>query len=196
MYASGDQHFYVLEFARLKDGSFVVPIRWATYKGQVMADAYYVDQLPDGAAKIDRSEEIYINASNLEATYPDLVAQGAVPRCNDGNQPILSTGSTRREDAQIRQDSWRNRRPTQTERLRMVCHSIQASLIISVTTYLETVQSRGTSTGTPIALIGTSPERLYHNRFTCTSSGRAQMQRFRNNCRRSLPLSSESYTMS
>lgn len=106
MYASGDQHFYVLEFARLKDGNFVVPIRWATYQGRVMADAYYVDKLPDGTAKIDRSEEIYINASDLEATYPDLVAQGAVPKCNDGNQFILSTSLILRDNAQIRQENW------------------------------------------------------------------------------------------
>lgn len=28
MYANGDQHFYVDELAKLKDGRFVVPIRW------------------------------------------------------------------------------------------------------------------------------------------------------------------------
>lgn len=85
MYAKGDQHFYVLEIARLKDKKLVVPVRWLTCKNQVKADAFEVERLPDGAVSIKTSEEVLIDASDLEGTYVDLVAEGAVPRCGDGN---------------------------------------------------------------------------------------------------------------
>ena len=84
MYADGDHHFYVLEFARLRDGSLVVPVRWLTQKGQVMADAFKVKSLPDGTVSINTDETTLIYASDLEDTYPDLVAKGAVPKCGDG----------------------------------------------------------------------------------------------------------------
>jgi len=84
MYASGDRHFYVLEFARLRNGSLVVPARWLTYKGQVKADAFEVERLPDGTASITTDKTILIDASDLKDTYPDLVAEGVVPKCRDG----------------------------------------------------------------------------------------------------------------
>jgi len=84
MYADGDRHFYVLEFARLRNGNYVVPVRWLTYKGQVKADAFEAKFLPDGTVSINTEETILINASDLEDTYPDLIAKGAVPGCGDG----------------------------------------------------------------------------------------------------------------
>jgi hypothetical protein len=87
MYASGDRHFYVLEFARLKNGSFVVPARWLTYKDRVKADAFETKWLPDGTISITMDKTILIDASDLKDTYLDLVAEGAVPKCSDSNQP-------------------------------------------------------------------------------------------------------------
>jgi len=84
MYADGDHHFYVLEYARLRDGNLVVPVRWLTQKGQVKADAFEVRYLPGGTVSINTSETIRIDASDLKDTYPDLVAEGAVPNCSDG----------------------------------------------------------------------------------------------------------------
>ena len=84
MYADGDRHFYVLEFARLKNGNLVVPVRWLSHKGQVKADAFEVKQLPDGTVSINTEEAILIEASDLRDTYPDLIAKGAVPECGDG----------------------------------------------------------------------------------------------------------------
>lgn len=84
MYANGGRHFYVLEFARLNNGNFVVPARWLTYKGRVKADAFEVKWLPDGTVSVNMDETILIDASDLKDTYPDLVAKGAVPECGDG----------------------------------------------------------------------------------------------------------------
>ena len=88
MYADGDRHFYVLEFARLRNGSFVVPVRWLTQKGQVKADAFEVKPLSNGMSSINTNETIRIDASDLKDTYPDLIANGTVPECADGKQPV------------------------------------------------------------------------------------------------------------
>lgn len=84
MYADGDRHFYVLEFARLRDGKLVVPARWLTHKGQVKADAFEVKCLSDGTVSIAADKTVLINASDLKDTYLDLVAEGVVPKCSDG----------------------------------------------------------------------------------------------------------------
>ena len=42
MYDAGSKHFYVNELARLQDGSWVLPIRWVTFRGSVYADAFSV----------------------------------------------------------------------------------------------------------------------------------------------------------
>jgi len=88
MYADGDRHFYVLEFARLKNGNFVVPVRWLTQKGRVKADAFEVKSLSDGTSSINTNETVRIDASDLKDAYPDLVAIGAVPECVDGKQSL------------------------------------------------------------------------------------------------------------
>ncbi|KAJ7881304.1 hypothetical protein B0H14DRAFT_2340383 [Mycena olivaceomarginata] len=42
MYDAGSSHFYVNEVLRLRDGRFVVPIRWLMFRGKVYADAFAV----------------------------------------------------------------------------------------------------------------------------------------------------------
>lgn len=91
MYADGARHYYVLEFARLKNGDFVVPARWLTYKGQVKADIFQVQRFPDGTVSIDMDQTEQIDASELGDTYPELIDQGLVPVCCDGNFFITFT---------------------------------------------------------------------------------------------------------
>jgi hypothetical protein len=43
MYDSGDRHYYIDELARLKNGNFIIPVRWLEDgDGKVFADAYAV----------------------------------------------------------------------------------------------------------------------------------------------------------
>ena len=43
MYDDGNRHFYIDELARLKNGHFVIPLRWLEdHNGNVLADAYAV----------------------------------------------------------------------------------------------------------------------------------------------------------
>ena len=84
MYADGEHHYYVLEFARLKNGDFVVPARWLTYKGHVKADVFQVKRFPDGTVSIESNQTTQIDASDLQDTYPELVDLGLVPVCYDG----------------------------------------------------------------------------------------------------------------
>lgn len=84
MYADGSRHYYVLEFARLKNGDFVIPARWLTHKGRVKADVFQVEKFPDGTVSINTSQTARIDASELWNTYPELVDHGLVPVCRDG----------------------------------------------------------------------------------------------------------------
>jgi hypothetical protein len=57
MYDAGDRHYYIDELARLKNGDFIIPVRWLEDNdGNVFADAYAVtfnDQVQGFALAID-----------------------------------------------------------------------------------------------------------------------------------------------
>ncbi len=42
MYDAGDQHFYVFELTRLRNGLFIIPFWWVTYHKQVHAESWKV----------------------------------------------------------------------------------------------------------------------------------------------------------
>ncbi|KAF8172201.1 hypothetical protein K438DRAFT_1851725 [Mycena galopus ATCC 62051] len=42
MYDAGVRHYYVNEVVRLRDGKFVIPIRWIKFRGRLYADAFSV----------------------------------------------------------------------------------------------------------------------------------------------------------
>lgn len=42
MYDAGMSHYFVNEISRLRDGKFVIPIRWVKFRGKVYADAFSI----------------------------------------------------------------------------------------------------------------------------------------------------------
>ncbi|XP_006456915.1 hypothetical protein AGABI2DRAFT_47559, partial [Agaricus bisporus var. bisporus H97] len=81
MYANGDQHFYVDELAKLKDGRFVVPIRWLMNEEDhsVYADMWVIHIGGDLLATIDDANTVLIPASNLEFNMLDLQDRTEIP---------------------------------------------------------------------------------------------------------------------
>ncbi|KAJ7619414.1 hypothetical protein FB45DRAFT_1033278 [Roridomyces roridus] len=80
MYAAGLTHYYVNEIAQLKDGTFVVPIRWVMFRSQVFADVYTVSFNEQNKATIEDSCTIYIRAGDLEKNLLDLQDENKVPQ--------------------------------------------------------------------------------------------------------------------
>ncbi|KAJ7703815.1 hypothetical protein B0H14DRAFT_3647123 [Mycena olivaceomarginata] len=78
MYDAGTAHYYVNELARLKNGDFVVPIRWLMYRGKVHADALIFSLRP-ATATIDDSKTVIITASDLSENYLDLQDKKLIP---------------------------------------------------------------------------------------------------------------------
>ncbi|KAJ7195190.1 hypothetical protein GGX14DRAFT_537297 [Mycena pura] len=79
MYDAGNQHYYVNELARFKNGDFVIPVRWLTFRGKVHADAFAV-RMQDGFATIDDSKTVLIAADNLGSNYFDLEQSSSIPK--------------------------------------------------------------------------------------------------------------------
>ncbi|KAJ6525374.1 hypothetical protein B0H19DRAFT_1214937 [Mycena capillaripes] len=83
MYDAGNAHYYVNELARLKNGNFVVPVRWLTYRGKVHADAFVVVIDEAGDATIDDSKTVIIAAVDLSENYPNLQDRKLIPRWSE-----------------------------------------------------------------------------------------------------------------
>ncbi|KAJ7280031.1 hypothetical protein C8J57DRAFT_1712078 [Mycena rebaudengoi] len=83
MFDAGTSHYYVNELALLKNGDFVIPIRWATMGGKVYADAYSVIVDDKRKATVRDEEIILICADDLEKNYFDLDHAGLVPEWAD-----------------------------------------------------------------------------------------------------------------
>ncbi|KAF7367987.1 hypothetical protein MSAN_00864400 [Mycena sanguinolenta] len=81
MYAAGLKHYYVNEVCRLGDGSFVVPVRWVTFRGKIYADAFSVTfDSQNQEATIMDSKTTFICAENLADNYHDLEHAGKIPK--------------------------------------------------------------------------------------------------------------------
>ncbi|KAJ7156572.1 hypothetical protein C8R43DRAFT_949420 [Mycena crocata] len=79
MIVDGHRHYYVNELARLHDGSFVIPLCWVLFKGQMHADAIQVSVDGDGVGHIDDTKETLIRAADLLHNFLDLEAQKVIP---------------------------------------------------------------------------------------------------------------------
>ncbi|KAJ7300664.1 hypothetical protein DFH08DRAFT_979466 [Mycena albidolilacea] len=80
MYDAGTAHYYVNELARLKNGDFVVPVRWLMYRGNAHADVFIVSFNKTGHATIDDSKTIIITAADLSENYLDLQDKKLIPQ--------------------------------------------------------------------------------------------------------------------
>ncbi|KAF7351608.1 hypothetical protein MSAN_01593300 [Mycena sanguinolenta] len=81
MYATGLKHYYVNEVCQLGDGSFVVPVRWVTFRGKIYADAFSVTfDSQNQEATIMDSKTTFICAENLADNYHDLKHAGKIPK--------------------------------------------------------------------------------------------------------------------
>ncbi|KAJ6528843.1 hypothetical protein B0H19DRAFT_1083184 [Mycena capillaripes] len=96
MYDAGVAHYYVNEVSCLRDGRFVIPIRWVMFRGKVYADAFSVtlneqveSQLSKSTAELTRIQQdeaaimdektIRICCTDLKENYFDLEQAGQIP---------------------------------------------------------------------------------------------------------------------
>ncbi|KAF7368224.1 hypothetical protein MVEN_00142300 [Mycena venus] len=82
MIVDGHRHFYVNELARRRDGSFIIPLCWVLFKGEMHADAMIVTVDGDGIAHVDTTE-ILIRAADLVDNYLDLEFKKLLPSAWD-----------------------------------------------------------------------------------------------------------------
>jgi hypothetical protein len=96
MYATGVAHYYVNEVSRLRDGKFVIPIRWLKFRGKVYADAFAVEfneqvrkfhllkmgstEPQQEEATVMDQETILFCAEDLTDNYYDLEQAGEIPK--------------------------------------------------------------------------------------------------------------------
>ncbi|KAJ7269023.1 hypothetical protein C8J57DRAFT_1435715 [Mycena rebaudengoi] len=77
--AAVHKHFYVKELAQLKNGEFVVPIRWVIFNKEEHAEVHKVVHYPESNCFIIRTEEILrVPATDLKYNYLGLRASGYV----------------------------------------------------------------------------------------------------------------------
>ncbi|KAF8951656.1 hypothetical protein BDZ97DRAFT_1683873 [Flammula alnicola] len=73
MYDAGNCHYYIDELAVLKNGKFIIPLRWLEDTDRkVFADAYSVKFNSLSVASVDDSKMIRVQASDLEHNFLDL----------------------------------------------------------------------------------------------------------------------------
>ncbi|KAJ7302771.1 hypothetical protein DFH08DRAFT_826366 [Mycena albidolilacea] len=83
MIVDGHRHFYVNELARLRNGSFVIPLCWVIFKGEMHADAIRVTVDGNRTARVEDTTEIMVRARDLLDNYLDLKFKKSLPTAWD-----------------------------------------------------------------------------------------------------------------
>ncbi|KAJ7346278.1 hypothetical protein DFH08DRAFT_914975 [Mycena albidolilacea] len=93
MFDAGISHYYVNELSRLKNGDFIVPIRWVKFRGKVYCDAYSVTLDEKNEATIFDTETSLICTDDLANNYLNLKHAGAIPKWSEST---IQSGHTTR----------------------------------------------------------------------------------------------------
>ncbi|KAJ7479923.1 hypothetical protein FB451DRAFT_1172006 [Mycena latifolia] len=81
MYDAGEtRHYYVNKVARLKNGDFIIPVRWLMFRGKVYCDAFSVTFNDQHEATIIDDKTLLVCSDDFDANYLDLQAEGTVPK--------------------------------------------------------------------------------------------------------------------
>ncbi|KAJ6591419.1 hypothetical protein B0H10DRAFT_2179282 [Mycena sp. CBHHK59/15] len=80
MYDSGSSHYYVNEVSHLKNGLFIVPIRWVIFRRKLHANVFYISFDEKGEATIIDKETSLVCADDFAANYLDLEHNGIIPK--------------------------------------------------------------------------------------------------------------------
>ncbi|KAJ7670812.1 hypothetical protein DFH06DRAFT_1320737 [Mycena polygramma] len=83
MWDGGISHYYVNEVSRLKNGTFIVPIRWVKFKGKVYCDAFSVAFDEQNNATIMDHETSLVSTDDLAENYFGLEQAGAIPKWSE-----------------------------------------------------------------------------------------------------------------
>jgi hypothetical protein len=77
------RHFFVDEIAQLRDGKFVIPLKWVMYQGREHAFGVYLKEIRSGEYELWDPQKTYIpcsqfsrNLPNLRYQYPELTVHG------------------------------------------------------------------------------------------------------------------------
>ncbi|KAJ7652787.1 hypothetical protein DFH06DRAFT_1134240 [Mycena polygramma] len=83
MYDAGNCHYYVNEVLRLKNGLFVIPIRWIMFEDKVHADVFSITFNDDAEATVLDHETSLVCSDEFQNNYFDLEHIGKVPKWAD-----------------------------------------------------------------------------------------------------------------
>ncbi|PPR03970.1 hypothetical protein CVT26_001073 [Gymnopilus dilepis] len=81
MYDAGNnKHYYIDEVASLKNGNYIIPLRWLQYSdGRIVAEAFAITLDEQGLAAVQDSKTVLVQASDLSNNFLDLVDQRLIP---------------------------------------------------------------------------------------------------------------------
>ncbi|KAJ6582733.1 hypothetical protein B0H10DRAFT_2341090 [Mycena sp. CBHHK59/15] len=89
MYDAGISHYYVNEVLRLKNGKFIIPIRWVLFRGRVYCDTFSIVFNDENEATVIYDETSLVCTDEFEANFLDLQSTGTLPKWSS---PTIEAG--------------------------------------------------------------------------------------------------------